>query len=267
MNFEDFKGKELVIYGAGHVGKKFYRVLRMHGLGEQAVCFAVTEPVEGKPMIEGLPVKCVHDIFIRSNTLVCLAVHETIRDEVEKAIKPITEQYIWIYPYLYDLMFGEPEQTDKEIDISEILKTCRKDARLAIRLAAIEQHDGKNSFGYDYYKRAQMMHCAEHTAGQRLQQFKRLMADWKKHGYRREYPLSLNRRYEVIDGNHRLALAVYYRQNRILCSIYPTEMPLTEIHGPEPVMPTAVLMRHGFTGEEIEKLNELQKRYMDVYGK
>ncbi len=266
MKFEDFKGKELVIYGAGHVGKKFYRTLQRHGLEKQVLCFAVTGQVEKEALIEGLPVKCVYDVSIRSDTLVCLAVHESLLEEVEKVVRSITEQYIWIYPYLYELMFGEPEQKEKEIEISKILKTCRDDARLAIRLAAVEQYYGKNSFGNDYYKRAQMMHCAEHTAGQRLQQFERLMEDWEKYGYRKEYPLSLNRGYEVIDGNHRLALAVYHDKKRIFCNIYPTEIPLTGIHGQEPVMPAEVLMRHGFTRDEIEKLDEVQRRYMDAYG-
>lgn len=265
MELEDLKGKEIMIYGAGHVGQKFYRTLKMHGLGKQVVCFAITDPVKEITLIEGIPLKCIYDISVQSNTLICLAVHATLRDETERIVRQITEQYVWIYPYLYDLMFGEPEQTDAEIKISEILKTCQNDARLAVRLAAIEQYDGNNSYGYDYYIRAQMMHCEEHTARQRLQQFKRLMEDWKKYGYRREHPLFLNRGYEVIDGNHRLALAVYHGQNAIFCNIYPTMIPLIDIHGQEPVMPKAVLIQHGFMQEELERLNELQKRYIDNY--
>ena len=267
MNLKDFGGKEIVIYGAGHVGRKFFRTLKVQGLGSQVRCFAVTKQTEEENVLDGIPLKCIYDISVQDNTLICLAVHETLRRELEDIVKGITDRYVWIYPYLYSLMFGEPEQTDIEIKISEILKTCHEDFRLAIRLAAVEQYEGKNTFGYAYYKRAQMMHCAEHTAGQRLQQFKELMADWKETGYRKEYPLSLNRLYEVIDGNHRLALAVYNRQTLIPCKIYPTEIPLTEIHGKEPVMPKDVLKKHGFTEKEILRLSKLQERYVDVYGK
>lgn len=265
MKLEDFEEKKIVIYGAGHVGQKFYRILKMRGLEKQVVCFAITDSVKEMTLVEGIPLKCIYDISVQDDTLICLAVHETLLDETERVVKQITEQYVWIYPYLYDLMFGEPEQINAEVKISGILKTCQNDARLAVRLAAIEQYDGKNSFGYDYYIRAQMMHCEEHTARQRLQQFKRLMEDWKKYGYRREYPLCLNRGCEVIDGNHRLALAVYHGQRTIFCNIYPTMIPLIDIHGQEPIMPRAVLMQHGFMQEDMERLNGLQKRYIDNY--
>lgn len=266
MNLKDLEGKEIVIYGAGHVGQKFYRTLRMYGMEKQVICFAVTGQAGEEAWAEGVPVKCIHDIFIGSNTLVCLAVHETLRDEMAGIVRQITGQYIWIYPYLYDLMFGKPESINREIRISEILKTCGNDARLAVRLAAVEQYNGKNSYGYDYYIRAQMMHCTEYTAEQRLEQFKRLMADWEKHGYQREYPLSLNRGYEVIDGNHRLSLAAYHRLDTILCNIYPTQIPLVDIHGQEPVMPESVLIQHGFTQEDMERLDKLQRKYIDIYG-
>lgn len=267
MSSEEFRGKEIIIYGAGHVGRKFCRALKAQGSGSQIKCFAVTGEAEEGALLDGIPLMCIYDIPIRENTLVCLAVHETLRDEMENIVKKLTKQYIWIYPHLYELMFGKPEAVETEIDISEILKTCRDDFRLAVRLAVMEQHDGKNTFGYDFYKRAQGTYCMEHTVTERLGQFIRLMEDWRRQGYRREYPLVLNRNYEVIDGNHRLAAAVYYRLEKILCNIYPTEIPLTEIHGKEPVMSMEMLQRHGFSGEEIEKLVEIQERYLRFYEK
>ena len=46
MDLDDFHGKEIVIYGAGHVGRKFFRTLQAHGIGDQVCCFAVTKPVK-----------------------------------------------------------------------------------------------------------------------------------------------------------------------------------------------------------------------------
>ena len=37
MNLKDLEGKEIVIYGAGHVGQKFYRTLRMYGMEKQVI--------------------------------------------------------------------------------------------------------------------------------------------------------------------------------------------------------------------------------------
>lgn len=264
---EELRGKEITIYGAGHVGRKFCRTLRAKGLGNQVRYFAVTGHTEEGALLDGIPLVCIYNVPIQENTLICLAVHETLRDEMEDILKKLRVQYVWIYPHLYDLMFGEPETVRTEIGISEIVRTCRDDARLAVRLAAAEQHDGKNTFGYEFYKRAQGMHCMEHTAAERLLQFIRLMEDWKALGYRKEYPLCLNRNYEVIDGNHRLAVAVYYHLKKISCNIYPTEIPLAEIHGKEPIMPRGMLREHGFTEKEIRKLDEIQERYLNFYEK
>lgn len=64
MNLKDLEGKEIVIYGAGHVGQKFYRTLRMYGMEKQVICFAVTGQAGEEAWAEGVPVKCIHDIFI-----------------------------------------------------------------------------------------------------------------------------------------------------------------------------------------------------------
>lgn len=263
MKLSELKEKEIVIYGTGHVGHKFLGILRRYGLEHQICCFAMTQRPSIGFTIEGIPVYAIRDIPIDKNTVVCLAVHDSLREELEREVRRVTEQYVWIYPDLYGWIMGQAEQTKVWIEIAALLQNYRKDFRLAVRLAAIEQQEGKNSFGFDYYIRAQMLHCDVHTARKRLERFRKLIIDWNGLDIQNIPPLSLNQKKEVIDGNHRLALAVYHRQKRILCDIYTTELSAEEIHGPEAMLIKETLQSQGtFSPEETWALGKIQKQYM-----
>lgn len=266
MFLENLERKAIIIYGTGHVARKFYRALGKYHLQSQVQCFVRTEAVRSGERFEGVPVYCFKNISIESDTLVCLAVHESIRDEIEDTVKKVTGQYIWIYPYLYELMLGKPEQRDVEVAVSKLLKGFQEDLRLGVRLAAIEQQDKKNDYGFDYYVRAQMLHCDQETARHRLGQLLRLIVRWKKEGYERTHVLTLNRNYGVIDGNHRLAMAVYMGQERMFADIYPTNLSVEDIHGREPMLSKELLLERGFTPEAVRKLEKIQERYVNAYG-
>lgn len=266
MKLSELEEKEIVIYGTGHVGHKFLRVLRQHGLEHQICCFAVTKRPGAESSIEGIPVYGIQDILVNKNTLVCLAVHDSLREELEREVRRVTEQYVWIYPNLYGWIMGEAEQTEVWRETAALLQNYRKDFRLAVRLAAIEQQEGKNSFGFDYYIRAQMLHCDAHTARKRIERFRKLIAVWNEADIQNIPPLSLNQNNEVIDGNHRLALAVYHGQRKVLCNIYSTELSAEEIHGLEAMLVKETVRSRGiFSPEEIRALDKIQKQYFLFY--
>lgn len=265
MILEMLKGKKIIIYGTGHVARKFYRALLKHGIQEQIQYFVRTRDVGHDELFEGMPVRCFEEMDFDEKTIICLAVHESIRDELEKSVQEKTDQYIWIYPFLYRLMFGKPEQEHVEVPVTALLKDFHKDLRLGTRLAAIEEQDGISSYGFDYYVRAQQMHCSRNTAVQRLKQFQRLIDEWKQTGCRKDCLLTFNRNYGVIDGNHRLAMAIYTGQETICGDIYPTDLPVQDIHGCEPMLTKEMLMQHGFEKDEVKKLQNIQKKYLKRY--
>lgn len=266
MILESFTGKKIIIYGTGHVARKFYKAMEMHGLGEQVQCFVRSRNVSEGESLEGVPVYGFEAVHVEENTLICLAVHESLRDEIEKTAAQVTGQYLWIYPYLYELMLGEPELEAVELAVDMLLESYQNDLRMGVRLAAIEQEDGLNDFGFDYYIRAQMLHCDRETAVQRLKRFSGLIAQWRRGGYQKKYLLTLNRNYEVIDGNHRLAMAVYTGQKTIYGNIHPTDLSVGDIHGREAMLGRELLAEHGFSGDELERLEGIQRRYMKAYG-
>lgn len=265
MFLQSLKGKKIVIYGTGHVARKFYKTLLKRGVKEQILCFVRTKNVKVGEEFEGIPVYCFDEICVDNTILVCLAVHESLHMEIESIVKQKTKEYIWIYPYLYELMFGEPEQRNIELQVSSLIYGYQDDLRLGVRLSAIEQQDQKNTYGFNYYIRAQMLHCDKNTAIQRLEQYKRLIFEWKHAGYKKDYVLVLNRNYGVIDGNHRVAMALYTGQKTICADIYPTDLSVRDIHGYEPMLAKELLLQHGFTIDEIQKLESIQQKYMKAY--
>lgn len=264
--WEKLEGKKIIIYGTGHVAHMFYKAILEHGLQETIQCFVRSESVGRDELFEGVPICSIKDVCIEYNTLICLAVHESIRDEIQKIVNPITNQYLWIYPYLFELMLGEPVQRAVEVSVAQLLGGCQNDLRLAIRLAAIEQQAGMNTFGFDYYVRAQMLHCSKDTATKRLKQFAELISEWKQFGYKKENLIVLNSDYDVIDGIHRLTMAVYMGQKTIFGDIYAAALSAKDIHGPEVMLSEEeLLLSHGFTQHEIQQLAAIQQRYLKAY--
>lgn len=265
MILEQLNGKKIIIYGTGHVARKFYRALLNHGFQKQISYFVRSRDVNEDELFEGIQVRCFKDADLEENTVICLAVHESIRDEIEKTVQEKTGQYIWIYPFLYRLMFGEPEQESVEVPVSMLLKGFDQDLRLGVRLAAIEAQDGISPYGSDYYVRAQQMHCSRDTAVQRLKQFQKLIDEWKQTGCRKGSLLTFNRNYGVIDGNHRLAMAIYTGQETICGDVYPTDLSVRDIHGCEPMLTKELLMQYGFSESELQRLEDTQRRYLQRY--
>ena len=252
---------EIVIYGSGSVGRRFLNGLKRNGLKEQIVCFAVSSYLGEKYEIEGIPVQTVEELMIHDNTIVCIAVHEALRDEMIQILKHRKiEKYIWIYPFLYHLLLGHPIETDRDVDVNKIIQSA-DDYRVAVRYMAIEQYFGKSKTGYDLYVRSHLVHCEKKTAEKRLQKFCDLIRSWEKNGMTPDSRILINRQYQIIDGHHRIAAAKYFKQQKIKCNIFPDEIPLEELHGKEAVLTEQILRVGGFSEAEI-KIIDAKNKYI-----
>lgn len=254
------KKSRIVIYGTGHVGKKFFWALRKNGLLQNTACFAVSEVSGNLSTVEGIPVRSIEDLSSEDSILVCVAVHEALKDEMIHTLQRLgMSEYVWIHPFLYDLLLGEPIKRDVEIEVSQILKTCREDYRLAVRWMAIDQYFGKNILGYDLYVKAESLHCEERTAQERLKRFLELIRFWEKTGYLTDSRIRINLRYEIIDGRHRVAVAHYFGQKTIRCDVYSDQTTVTKLHGEEVMLTEKVLRDHGFSVREMAALKEINR--------
>ncbi len=256
--------QKIVIYGAGHIARKLLKVLKLYHYDENVLCFIVSDPEQNEKTIEGIPVKTIEWLVENKNILVYVAVHESLWDEIADALQTIgVSRYIWIYPYLYELMLGLPVKTNIKVDLKDIIRTCEDDYRLAIRYAAIEQYLGKNEVGFDLYKRAQALHSTPETAKERLTAFCLLIEKWQKNGYDEQSRIAINMDYEIIDGCHRVALAQYFKQKQIICDVFENHISAAELHGENVMLTDRVLMAAGFSADEMKYLSEINRVIKD----
>lgn len=256
-----FQQKKIIIYGTGHIGKKFMLALKKLGLRNNVLCFARTDSVKEGEELDAFPVYKISQITMDDDCLMCLAVHSAIRDEMIAELKKNQiEQYIWIYPYLYEWMLGVPIKKDVRISVDCLKEASKLDYRMAIRFLAIEQFLGKNNCGFDIYVRAFLLQCDEKTAKKRLEKFCELIESWIERGYDPEYKVQLSQNMEIIDGNHRVSLAMYFGEKEVVCDIFSLEFPIVELHGEGAMLTKDVLVKAGFVRDEIQLLDEMMMR-------
>lgn len=255
------KERRIVIYGTGYVAMRFYRALGIHNLAENITCFAVTDMKNQRDtVINGIKVQAIAEIEIVDDMMVCIAVHESIKPEIEKLlVQRGIEKFIWIYPYLHDLLLGEKIAENRNISVDFIIS--KNDGYgLAIKYLALEQYYKKNQCGFAVYVKAQAMHCEEETAKKRLDKFCQLIASWEKCGYQPDRGCVLDESYRVIDGYHRIALAKYHQQEEIICNVYQCSKELVEEMGNAVGMTKQDMIEAGFTLEELAAVEEVYNR-------
>ena len=80
-----------------------------------------------------------------------------------------------------------------------------------VRLLAIENEYGINSYGWDLYRKMQSKRCSDGglSVEERVKIFKDLIRSWDEKGYDKSSKIRLDVDLMLEDGSHRLALAIY----------------------------------------------------------
>lgn len=166
---------------------------------------------------------------------------------------------------MYSLYLGKPVREGAWIDTKKLIPGCDDRYGLAVRWAVIDDYYGNCPGGLDLYKKAMAMHGSEDTVKVRAGRFIELIQDWERVGYHAGQQIAIDRNYEIIDGEHRVALALYHRQPQIRCRIYDGE----NMHGEKVLMTKKTLLEGGLTPEEIDVLDgiNLQMKQIVLEGK
>ena len=248
------------IYGIGHVAKKFYSYLSKRNLVKNIDSFIVTKR-SGETEFEGVCIKEIDEIEMGSNTLICIAVHESLLGSISEQLnKKKVINYIWIYPYLVDLVIGNPIYTNRKEQVSSIVRNNLLDYRIAIRYHAIECYYNRNISGEIIYKKAMSIHCVENTVNERLKNFYSLIKEWEVKGYNKGIVISITENKDIIDGHHRIALAKYFGQENIRCDIYSGALNLMDFHGKKAMLTKDTLIQADFSMEEIRLLDQINRK-------
>ena len=97
---------KVYVFGTGFVCKKFLSALKTVGYEKYVKGFIVTL-LCSVDIIDEIPVRLINDDTLDRSSLVCIAVHESLKNEVIRELeKHGFYNYVWIYPLLFDLAFS-----------------------------------------------------------------------------------------------------------------------------------------------------------------
>ena len=256
--------KKIVIYGAGYVAKLFYKSLLEGQCEKNVICFAATKGESY--LIEGLPVVGIDEIAYDEEMVICVAVHESIKEELINCLEAKGFfNYVWIYPFLYEIMLGSPLACDVRVALKQIWDANKKNYAIAARYLAIEHYFGKNNYGYDIYKKCISLFSSESTAKRRLDRFIDLIQNWEKNGYNESKASSLLEDCMCVDGVHRIALAIYFNQRYVICNIYSNSKTCNEVHEKGVVLSPQNAVELGLDESIIRLLEDTNKRIEERY--
>ncbi|MDE7432051.1 MAG: hypothetical protein K2N34_09075 [Lachnospiraceae bacterium] len=259
-------GKKLIIYGTGFVAEHFYEGLSVRKKEGQVIAFAETTHLHKTEKLHGVPVICVDEIPEEKDSLICIAVHESIRDEIiEELERRGHTRYTWVYSIARVLTMGDPIESDCFIFVQDIINS-QMEYGIAIRTLAAEQYYGWNHFGYQIYLKLFTYFNEEKTAQRRLEQYKNLMKSWDEKGYLMSEKISVDEQMRLLDGFHRVTLALFHGCDQVMGDIYHRvenyrEYRKTYVHSVDQ------LRNMGLTGEEIHVVVDKDEEIREKCGK
>ncbi len=265
---EKLSESRIAIYGTGYAADNFYRALQIRGLERKAICFAQTCTDEEKRTFKGLPVMSLDELSKTEDVLICLAVHEAIRDEIVKSFSERQiDNYVWVHPNIFELALGCPVKRGADIKVRDIIRNQgRNNYYFAVRYLAIGNYFERNNYGFDLYLKVLKLQCEDVTAEKRLTKFRELIANWVKYGYKEESSILLDEKYRLIDGTHRTTLAFYLKQEYIKADVFPASDHYYEVAKESDFLPADLLKKSGFKQEEINLMEAAQIEIWEMDG-
>ena len=81
---------------------------------------------------------------------------------------------------------------------------------MIVRLLAVENYYGKNDYGFNFYMRMQGARVNKEWVEPSVNKFKKLIQSYENNGYNNRSRIVLDSELHLVDGSHRMAMAMYY---------------------------------------------------------
>lgn len=294
----------VVLFGTGFVAEKIVHTLTEHGLMECVRGFVVSKAVTTS--FKGNPVWSVNQYseFVTSQRnkklsselpLLCIAVHESLRADIEKLLSDAGLDFEWIYPNYLELAWNIRTSVAVDIPIQAILQRQEPDqAWISVRYAAlkeclagngdgpasalqesvIEKQNGPASTLQEcfvgrqdgpastLYVKAASLFSKPETARQRLVYAAEITKHILKEGYDRSRPILIDNNYRIIDGLHRLAGSVLAGCKTVPCLVVEVSDRFNEYFPEENRLTEAAQEKAGLTPEEKEMLKKTRQELL-----
>lgn len=225
------ENRSIYIYGAGKIGKKILRLIKDTESAMKKVKGFLVSDLAGNPKVLGdLPVVVPEDISDRTS-LVLVSVTDIYQETIVEDLKKLGFTNI-IVAYKYSFMKDDiPGVFPKTIRVNtnELLLCQYKEGLfnrydIVVRLLAIEEYYGKNNYGFSLYEKMQNERTQDASYGRiSTQRFIKLIESYEKNGYKEDSELIIDERLHLVDGSHRLALAIYFGVARLTVRIVKRE--------------------------------------------
>lgn len=215
--------EKFYIYGKGKIGKRFYYLLQRKELLDNFRGFVVTTKQTDDNYFENTEVYPIGDIDKCS--CIFVAVDYTLYCEIEKHLIDLGyDNYYWIYPYLFDLYFGQPIVCNERVAISYLLKNNEMANWIAICYLALADYFVGKDDGKNIYIKVRRLSYSQATSENDFLRFVKEGENYYKNGYKQQYSVKLSKDKKLtLDGAHRIAFAVYFNERFIVADLYDCE--------------------------------------------
>ena len=272
------KSRGLVLFGTGFVAEKIIHTLAEQGLADCIRGFVVSKAVATS--FKGKPVWSVDQYskiaksqksgnLLSEPPLLCIAVHESLRADIEKLLSEAGLDFIWIYPNYLEMAWGACTPFVVDIPVQTILQQQEPDqAWISVRYAALKEclsgkWDGPASA---LYVKAASLFSKPETARQRLVYATEVARGMIDGGYDRNRPILIDSRYRIIDGLHRLAGAVLAGCRTVPCLVVKADERFQDYFPEENRLTEAAQAKASLTSEEKHLLDRARQELLQRTG-
>lgn len=212
--------EKFYIYGAGKVAKRCYRALQDKKLLNNFQGFVVTR-------ISNSPVNIAVDNLLEIDRIdnseyVIVAVDYTSFLEIKRHLNELGfTKFYWVYPYLYDFFLGSPIMCSININIDELLRENLTSNWIAACFLALKDKYDSNERGKKIYIKMMREIFGVNVVKKDYERFVTESVRLQKNGYKQEYAIKISSDKKLLlDGAHRIALAVFFHQKKIIADLY-----------------------------------------------
>ncbi len=253
-SIKEYGDSTISIYGVGRVAELLYKALISLKCENIVKQFVVTHKKD--ELFYGKKIVSLSDYNTQENGELWVAVHEANWIEIREQLSKRGIEGRWVYPDAYRLWLGFPREESAIIPVKTIWRSCQYKYLVALRLLCVKQYYGEENHGYDLYLQDCNIGTDEQTVRKRLDGYLRLIKSWDENGYDKRCAINIRDNYTLIDGHHRLALALYHGLDEMTCNIYDANQILDLEHERSHDSKRELLAR-GVDALDIEKLDRL----------
>lgn len=244
-----------LVFGTGFVATMFTQALRINNAQDSVRGYIVSRCAEPH-CFEGKDVLQASNPSIDRDMLVCVAVHMANAPDVTRLLETLGyTRVVWVYPHLYNLLYGEPLYRSVNIEVRHILAAqdpahnwiaVRALAAQAIREPAFDA----TGESLDAYMKALAYHSGLRTAQRRLDGFRLLIQSMEEKGFDVAHPVLIDTDLRIIDGLHRIATAWLMGIDFIPCNIVKASSVYDAVLTERNKLPESALLEAGLTSSQ-----------------